>query len=157
VPADIARETCGRLALEAFAGLRFSMASQIAPADIDRAAKGISLPAAKHKARKRDYVEGFTPNLWAWLEWSKVDEWKMTPRQYLEAKSSAFDRGDGVPHPRNVLRHSFASYDVAAHGDVGKTATRLSHASPKMLYRHYKGKATQADGVAYFQILPPSP
>ena len=148
------RELFGRLALESFAGLRFASASVIAGADIDFAARGIVLPAAKIKTRRRQFIDGLPENLWAWLEWSKPAAWAMTPRQYLEAKSLAFVRAD-IPHPRNCLRHSFASYHVAAHKDASRTSVILCHSSPAMLWRHYKGRATEADGLAWFGIVPP--
>jgi site-specific recombinase XerC len=147
------RELFGRLALESFAGLRFASASVIAGADIDFAARGIVLPAAKIKTRRRQFIDGLPENLWAWLEWSKPAAWVMTPRQYLEAKSLAFVRAD-IPHPRNCLRHSFASYHVAAHKDASRTSVILCHSSPAMLWRHYKGRATEADGLAWFGIVP---
>jgi hypothetical protein len=147
------RELFGRLALESFAGLRFASAQVIAGADIDFAARGIVLPAAKIKTRRRQFIDGLPENLWAWLEWSKPAAWTMTPRQYLEAKSLAFVRAD-IPHPRNCLRHSFASYHVAAHKDASRTSVILCHSSPAMLWRHYKGRATEADGLAWFGIVP---
>jgi len=149
------RELYGRLALEAFAGLRFSSAARIAGADISQDAKGLTLPADKIKTRRRQYIDGLPDNLWAWIAWARPADWTMTERQYLEAKSKAFTRAD-IPHPRNCLRHSFATYHVAAHKDVSRTATLLCHSSPKTLWRHYKGRATEADGVSWFRILPPS-
>jgi site-specific recombinase XerC len=147
------RELFGRLALESFAGLRFASAQVIAGADIDFAARGIVLPAMKIKTRRRQFIDGLPDNLWSWLEWSKPSAWAMTPRQYLEAKGLAFVRAD-IPHPRNCLRHSFASYHVAAHKDASRTSVILCHSSPAMLWRHYKGRATEADGLAWFGIVP---
>ena len=145
------RELCGRLALEAFAGLRFSSAALVVPADIE--GKGIVLPAAKIKTRRRQFIDGLPENLWAWLEWSGVASWSMTPRNYMREKSAAFIRAD-IPHPNNCLRHSFASYHMATNKDASRTAAILCHTSPKMLYLHYKARATEAAGAAYFQIMP---
>jgi hypothetical protein len=78
----------------------------------------------------------------------------MTARQYLNEKSAAFARA-GVENPGNVLRHSFCSYHVAMHRDAARTAVLLTHTSPVMLYRHYKGKATAADAGKWFSIMPP--
>lgn len=146
------REVFGRLALEAFAGLRFSSASVISGADIATEAKGVTIPAAKIKTRRRQYIDGLPENLWAWLVWSKPDTWKLTARQYANAKARAFGLD---AHPHNCLRHSFATYHVAAHKDVSRTAAVLCHTSPAMLFRHYKGRATEADGLAWFKISPP--
>ncbi|ACB75217.1 hypothetical protein Oter_1934 [Opitutus terrae PB90-1] len=60
----------------------------------------------------------------------------------------------GIQNPGNVLRHSFCSYHVAKHKDAARTAVILCHANPRMLYQHYKGRATAADATKYFQILP---
>lgn len=84
----------------------------------------------------------------------------MSARQYLTLKREAFERaglkGEGrAEEPlRNVLRHSFASYHVAAYRDAARTALLLTHRNPTILYSHYKGRATQADALAYFAIVP---
>ncbi len=146
------RETLGRLALEAFAGLRNDTTGQVVHSEIQP--DGLRIPAAKIKTAKNQFLDGLPANLHAWLEWSNPKEWCMTQRQYLEAKTKAFTRAD-VPHPHNCLRHGFASYHVAAYKDPGKTSLILCHKSPKMLWETYRGAATQADGLAVFEIAPP--
>lgn len=148
------RELLGRMALEAFAGLRFSSAQKITAADIKFAERGIVLPAASIKTERRQFIDGLPDNLWEWLKWSQPENWTMTPRQYLEAKSLARVRAD-LPEIRNALRHSFCSYHIAAHKDASRTSVILCHTSPAMLWRHYRGNATEADGLAWFKILPP--
>lgn len=54
----------------------------------------------------------------------------------------------------NVLRHSFATYHLAACKDAAKTAVLLTHRNPSMLYQFYKGRASEAEGKAYFEIGP---
>ena len=143
----------GRLALEAFAGLRYSSANKVSAPDLVFEELGIHLPAENIKTRKRFYVDGFPANLWQWLKAAPADCWTMKPRQYQEAKRHAFIRAD-IPHPRNCLRHSFCTYHIAAFKDVGKTATLLCHSSLDMLNRHYRGNATKRAGQDWFQILP---
>jgi site-specific recombinase XerD len=147
------RELAGRLALEAFAGLRFSSAEKVVAEDIKTKERGLVLPAAKIKTQRRQFIDGLPANLWAWLAWAKPEAWAMSPRDYMREKSAIFVAA-GVPHPRNCLRHSFATYHVAAHADVSRTATILCHSSPTMLFRHYRGNATAAAGRAWFKILP---
>jgi site-specific recombinase XerD len=146
-------EVCARLALEAFAGLRFSSAARLVKADVNFADKGITLPAAKLKTRKRHYIDGLPDNLWKWLRAAPDEAWTLTERQYLFLKSEAF-RLAGVQNPGNVLRHSFCSYHVARHKDAARTAVVLCHASPRTLYQHYKGRATSADAARYFTVRP---
>jgi hypothetical protein len=150
------RELLGRLALEAFAGLRFSSAAQITADEIRFDTRGIVLPADKIKTERREYIDGLPENLWAWLSWSDPKTWKMTPRAYLEAKSNARIRAD-LPEVHNALRHSFCSYHISAYKDASRTSVILCHSSPRMLWKHYRGNATEADGRAWFQIVPLAP
>ncbi len=146
------REMLGRLALEAFAGLRNDTAGQIVAAEIQK--DGLRIPAAKIKTRKDQFLDGLPKNLHAWLKWSRPEEWAMTQRQYAEAKADAFTRAD-VPHPHNCLRHGFASYHVAAYKNPAATSVVLCHKSAQLLWDTYRGIATQPDGNAYFAITPP--
>lgn len=149
------RELLGRLAIEAFAGVRFSTVAQMGAEEIQFAERGIVLPASKIKTRRRQFIDGLPENLWRWLEWSDPRTWRMNASEYMHAKSGAFARAQ-VANPGNVLRHSFASYHVALHKDAARTSVILCHSSPKMLWAHYKGRATEADGKAWFEILPPA-
>jgi integrase len=151
---DQHREALGRLALEAFAGLRHDTAAQIVAGEIE--ADGLRIPASKIKTRKNQFLDGLPANLHAWLAWSRPADWCMTRRQYAEAKARAFVRAD-VPHPHNCLRHGFASYHVAAFKNPGKTAVIMCHTSQKLLMDVYRGIASEADGKAVFKITPPSP
>jgi integrase len=151
--ADQDQELLGRLALEAFAGLRFSSAAKIHPSEIVFSERGLRLPAAKLKTRRAQFIDGLPDNLWEWLHWSNPLAWTMTPRQYLEAKSNAFIRAK-VRHPRNALRHTFCTYHMAMHRDASKTAVLLCHSSPKTLWAHYKGKGSSDSAAEYFAITP---
>ncbi|MDA7916783.1 hypothetical protein N9B49_01030 [bacterium] len=147
------REALGRLALEAFAGLRHDTAAQIIADEIKD--DGLRIPKAKIKTRKNQFLDGLPANLHAWLTWSRPTEWTMTRRQYAEAKSRAFIRAD-VPHPHNCLRHGFASYHVAAFKNPGATSVIMCHKSQKLLMDVYRGIAEEGDGKALFKIMPPS-
>lgn len=146
-------ELLGRLALECFAGLRFSSAATITGEDIQFDQRGVVLPASKIKTRRRQFIDGLPDNLWHWLERSKPHEWSMTPRQYAHAKSLAVIRA-GIRQIHNACRHGFGTYHMAAHKDAGKTAAILCHTNQAMLWRHYKGRATEADGASYLLIYP---
>lgn len=143
-----------RLALETFAGVRFSSACRLTAADVNVADKGIRHPARSIKTRKRLYVEGFPENLWAWIQVAPDDS-KLTERQYLDLKSRLFMVAR-VPHPHNCLRHSFATYHVAARDNPGLTAVLLGHRNQQKLWDHYKGNATKADGLRFETITPQS-
>lgn len=144
---------CARLALEAFCGLRHSTAAAIHKDEIDFAARGLRIPAAKIKTKRPQYIEGLPENLWAWLDEATDDSWSLSGKDYERAKSDCF-RLAGVVNPGNVLRHSFCSYHVAQYKDAARTAIILCHTSPRTLYQHYKGLATAADAAGYFAIKP---
>ena len=140
-----------RLSLEAFAGVRFGSACRLRREDVSPADQGIRHPAASIKTRKRHYVDGYPAHLWAWLAVAPAES--LTARQYLELKSELFGVAR-VPHPHNCLRHSFATYHVAARGDPGKTAYLLIHKDQKKLWNHYKGNATGAEGRLWEELTP---
>ena len=146
-------ELVPRLALEAFAGLRFSSAFRLERGDINFADKGIHLPAHKLKTGRRHYIDGLPANLWKWLALETPATWSMTPRNYRRLKSEVFDRA-GVRHPANCLRHSFCTFHVAAFKNPGLTATLLCHRNQSLLWSNYNGRAKQADGIAYFKLAP---
>ncbi|EDY82040.1 hypothetical protein VDG1235_1660 [Verrucomicrobiia bacterium DG1235] len=164
---DAPAPVLARFALEAFAGLRYSSACRIDFVDIKWELKGIELPAAKIKTKRRHFIDGLPDNLWRWLEFCRAqsEDWRIEERNYLYHKSTAFEKatllfrqengGQGeVPHPKNALRHSFASYHVALNKSPSATATILCHNSEKKLWDHYKGRATESDGEKYFGITP---
>ena len=148
-----------RLAAEAFVGLRYSSAVRMEKMDVNFLDRGILLPAKKLKTGmrtgRRHYIDGLPDNFWEWMELATEKTWSLTPRIYLKRKSELFVAA-GVPHPKNCLRHSACTYHVAAFKDPGKTATMLCHTSQQLLWSNYNGRATRADGVAYFSITPAS-
>lgn len=143
----------GRLALEAFGGLRYSSAARLSKDDIIFAERGIVMPGSKHKLGRRHYVDGHPDNLWAWINHAPQACWDLTARQYLNLKAEAFARAE-VKNPGNILRHSFCSYHIALNRDAAATAVLLTHRSPAMLYQHYRGRATHADAEAFFALRP---
>lgn len=147
------RVALGRLAIEAFVGLRFGSGQRVEKTDINFEDKGILLPAKKIKTNRRHYIDGLPENIWPWLDATTEDCWTLSPSEWMHIKSDLF-RDAGVPHPRNCLRHSFATYHVAAFKNPGLTATILCHTNQAKLWAHYNGNATQAFGRMYFEITP---
>ena len=149
------RELLGRLALECFAGMRHETAAQIAHEAFDFKSRVITISARIDKNQRPQYIEHAEDNLWEWLKWSRPQSWRMTKLMFRNHKSRAFTRAN-VPHDHNVLRHSFASYHIALHGDAGKTAAMLTHkGSTVMLFSHYRGTGGGKENAAkWFSIRP---
>lgn len=144
----------GRLATEAFGGLRFSSAAKLLLPDLDFAEQGITLPGSKHKSERRHYVDGFPKNLWRWLKFAPADCWDISERNYMRLKSEAFIRA-GFSNPGNVLRHTMPTMHLSAFKNAPALATILQHRNSTMLYQRYKGRGVpQSVGRAYFMITP---
>jgi integrase len=62
----------------------------------------------------------------------------------------------GIEWIDNVMRHTFATYHLAAFGDAGKTAKELGHQDGvRLLYRHYAHAGlSKAEAEAYWRISP---
>lgn len=159
--------TCiGRIALEAFGGLRFTSAGRITEEYLKFARKGIELPGKDHKTGKRKFRQGQPANLWEWLNHAPKACWDITLRQYADDKKdmmvmagirpirlrTAEDRAK-TAKMKNIWRHSFASYLLARTKDFGPVAYQMQHSTPKTT-EIYEGKADELDAVMYFAITP---
>jgi integrase len=142
-----------RLALEIFAGLRFSSASRIEKKDINFEDKGILLPRNKIKTGQRHYIDKLPKVLWKWLALANDATWALTGREYLRTKSRCFNEAK-VPHPHNCLRHGFCTYHLAAFKNPGLTSTILCHRDQELLWTTYNGRATHKDGVRCMELTP---
>lgn len=170
-----ANQLCiGRLALEAFGGLRYTSAARLRPADIDWEEKGVILPGHQHKSTKRHYVDGWPENLWLWMRHAPVACWDINKRQYADLKREAFERAglkppappddrDWTPEEvaqfeamKNALRHGFATHHLAAFKDAKLTAELMTKTSIRSLKNDYQGRASRAAGLAWFEIAPPA-
>ncbi len=155
------KKLLARLALEFFLGVRFSSSYRAEKHDVSPAERLVNLPAGKLKTG----LESGTghqidtnnfPGLeavWLWIAAAPAEGWALTPREYMDLKSRLFTAAD-VPHPPNCARKSFATYDLAAHRNPGRTAYILGHTDQGMLWETYKGNATQAEGRLYQMIAP---
>jgi len=58
--------------------------------------------------------------------------------------------------PQNGLRHSFASYRLAACHDAPRVASELGHTSPQMLYSTYRELVLPEEADRYWRLVPES-
>lgn len=115
----------------------------------------IYVPASNAKDRQRRYVP-ITPNLRRWLEWARqkglsfqVSNWE---KRWLRQRRLINLTGENWPH--DGLRRSFASYNMAVHGEAA-TKEALGHGSFEMLFKHYRSAVKRSEGEAFFGIEPP--
>lgn len=147
-------------AIMAFAGVRpaeiisIDGAPIIKIADVDFAGRKITVPAEVSKVRRARVLTDLPDNLWAWLEPLKN---RPTAHTVAPASYDVWRRAkaqSGVELPKDVLRHSFASYGYHYLG-AEHTVEILGHVGGFGVFaKHYKGLANADDAKKYFTILP---
>ena len=58
-----------------------------------------------------------------------------------------------IPWPHDVMRHTFATYHLAAFNDIGKLALQMGN-SPQVIHSAYKGLVSKADAGRFFALRP---
>ena len=58
---------------------------------------------------------------------------------------------------KNGLRHSFASYRLAATNDAANVASELGHSTSQMLYSTYRELVLPEEAERYWEIAPMTP
>jgi integrase len=158
-----APEAVAHFALLAFAGLRPEELARIQPKHVSPA--GIDLPASTTKKGRRRFITP-CPALQAWLtaypfkahaEWRETFDsvrrlggWEVEARRLKEKPEPT--RG---AWPQNCLRHSHASYAVAAGEPLERLLFEFGHTgSASVLRAHYLGRASKAAALEFFGIWP---
>ena len=102
--------------------------------------------------RRRSRLVAISDNLRAWLAPYSGQGRGVYWRQ---AQFEAVVKAAGVEWSPDVMRHTFATYHLAAFGDAAKTALQLGHSGGvTMLFNHYRGLARQADAQQFWAIRP---
>jgi site-specific recombinase XerD len=162
-------QAVAHFALQLFAGIRAEEITRLEAKDVST--DGIELGEEVTKKGRRRHI---TPSdtLAAWLakypfapcaEWEKTSAscrylagWKVKPdTATLKAHPLKDDYQSRPAWPQNVLRHSHASYAVAAGVPLESLLFEFGHtASPSILRTHYVGRASKKAALAYFAIVP---
>ena len=150
------------LAIGAFAGLRTSEILALDWRDVRLADRTIKVVHRKARCAGTRLAP-ITDNLGAWLSplakksgpvWPHGREWKGRERTITAAQNATAEAAGLLPWRHNSLRHSFCTYRVAATQDVARTALEAGN-SASTIFAHYRALATEAEGKAWFAIMPP--
>jgi integrase len=141
------------LAIGAFAGLRDAEIKRLDWSEVDLARGHIEIKAAKAKSARRRIIP-IQPNLAEWLRPYAAMKDSVVPegardKLDLVCKAAGLSRW-----PNNGLRHSFASYRLAAIHDAPRVASELGHTSPQMLYSTYRELVLPEEAERYWKIVP---
>lgn len=151
------------LALMLFAGIRpGEVSDQFKPPltwrCVNPVEKIIRVPAEASKTGRARIMEGLPEAVWAWLGRFGKDDEAICPfraLQAVKAAQAAAGYGGKKKWPHDALRHTFATYHVAAFANPGQTAMLMGHeGNPTMLHRHYRGLATKAEADAFWALRP---
>jgi integrase len=141
------------LAIGAFAGLREAEIQRLDWHEIDLARGHIEVKAAKAKSARRRIVP-IQPNLAGWLRPYAGRSGQVVPAGARRKLDRVREEAGLARWPQNGLRHSFASYRLAAIHDAPRVSAELGHTSPQMLYSTYRELVLPEEADRYWKIGP---
>ena len=143
------------LAIGAFAGLRDAEIRRLEWSEVHLDRQFIEVKSKKAKSAKRRIVT-MQPNLVAWLRPYSGKHGKVVPKGARGKVERVRKEALLTKWPKNGLRHSFASYRLAATHDATRTSSELGHTSPQMLFNTYREVVTPDEAARYWDIRPAS-
>jgi integrase len=141
------------LAIGAFAGLREAEIQRLDWSEVDLTRGHIEVKAAKAKSARRRIVP-IQPNLALWLQPYTGITGAVVPAGARRKLARVREAAKLASWPNNGLRHSFASYRLAAIHDAPRVASELGHTSPQMLYSTYRELVLPTHAERYWNIEP---
>ena len=141
------------VAIGLFAGLRTSEIQRLNWSAVKLSERCIIIGAGIAKRRSRRVVE-INDTLAAWLaECGQFTGPIVSAANFAKRLRKLAAAAGLTSWPHNALRHSFASYHLAKHGDPVKTAFQMGN-SPVMVHNHYKGLVTNGDVTRFWELRP---
>lgn len=137
-------------AIGMFAGLRNSEIQKLEWHHIDLRRNFIRVPSATKTGKRLVPIE---PNLREWLSPSAGRTGKLVPVNARQREESARKAAGLSRWPRNVLRHSYASYHLANYGEIGRLAEYMGD-SPDVIRKHYREVVYPEDAAEFWRLSP---
>ena len=149
------------LAIAVFGGLRLAEVSRLDWRDVRLDERAIVVQAEHAKTAARRIVP-ISDNLAAWLLSCRKPFGPVNPcmeelGSIGHALGNRFERAAArakVAWKRNGFRHSYITYRVATLKDVAAVALECGN-SPAVIFSNYRALATEAEGKAWFAVMPP--
>jgi integrase len=146
-------ETLPYWALGAFTGLRSAELQRLEWRHIKWDERLVEVPALSSKTASRRLVT-MSPNLLAWLEPYRSHHGPICLPNHYQRLITDRQRAGIVKWPSNALRHSFASYHLAAFRDAPALSLELGHVRPQTVFAHYREVVTPAEAQKFWRIVP---
>lgn len=151
------------VAIGLFSGIRVFEILRLRWADVHLADSMIDLPAIATKRKRRRSVP-IEPVLKTWLRQAEAQiapspQNPLVPSPSYNALVRAAIRPlaekAGVEWKQNAMRHSYASYWLAFHGDLSRLSLQLGHSgSLEILHRYYHRSVPKQESVRYWKLTP---
>ena len=141
------------LAIGAFSGLRDAEIKRLDWSEVDQKRGHIEVKARKAKSARRRIIE-MQPNLREWLRPYAEMTGAVAAVNWRKKLDAARKAAKLARWPNNGLRHSYASYRLAAIHDAPRVASELGHTSPKMLYSTYRELVLPEEAERFWKIVP---
>jgi integrase len=141
------------LAIGAFTGLRDAEIRRLHWSEVDLVRGHVEVKGANAKGARRRIVP-MQPNLLAWLQPYSGLSGSVVPKGARKKLERVRAAAGLTKWPKNGLRHSFASYRLAAINDAPKVSAELGHTSPAMLYNVYRELVLPSEAERYWKIEP---
>jgi integrase len=144
------------LAIGAFAGLRSAELFRLRWNEVDMRRGYVHVLATKAKSARRRLIK-IQPNLSSWLRPYATAEGLVWPKSQARfyADGVALCTATGIEWVDNGMRHSFASYRLAAPGaQINEIALEMGHTTTKLLFDAYREVATPEEATRYWAIAP---
>ena len=88
------------------------------------------------------------------LQWLTPYQQTQGPVFYSRRKAERIREKCGVRWASDCMRHSFGSYHLAMHDNVGRTALQMGHRDIGTLFEHYRRALRKEDAKAFWAIRP---
>jgi len=141
------------VAIGLFAGLRSAELHRLDWSAVKLSEQCIIIGSEVAKKRSRRVVE-INDTLSAWLAVCAKPSGKVVPLYNLTRSMHKLAKATGFAKwPHNALRHSFASYHLAQHGDATKTAFQMGN-DPVVVHQSYKALVSNGDVQRFWDLRP---
>ena len=139
------------LALGAFTGMRSAELIRLEWSDINFERGYIVVAKEKAKTATRRLVP-IQPNLMQWLAPYRGRTGRVFVSEHAADRTISFAKKH-ITWPSNALRHSYATYRLAATADMARVALEMGN-SPGKLITNYRELADDLEATAWFSIVP---
>jgi integrase len=142
------------VAIGLFAGIRSAELLRLDWSAVKLSERAVVVGAGIAKKRSRRVVE-ISDTLAPWLALCGKKRGPVVDvPDFRKALNALAKSADVKEWPQNGLRHSFASYHLAAYNDTVRTAFLMGHSNPRIVHDHYKALVQKSDAERFWALRP---